>query len=306
MAYVGTARRRGSARDTLASVIQGEAAGEGLTGMRAVAGVIGNRARTNFSGHGNDYVSQATARMQFQGQATPGAQAYQVADELLAGTLQDPTGGALYYANPGASTARWARNLDASNSLVIGNHYFTDNAEGRPFTGNGATVQTVSDDGSNEITVGGGGTSDAGNRLSWATPASDPRWGQADANGDGEVSVAELKQYNQAQEALDAAKSASAGSKGVAGSIPRAIVEAGNQQAKATASAAQAQAKTAAANTAAINATNTGIWSGFQNWLGGRVLQIFVFILAAIFIAVGLYMFVPRNTIAIPGLPSTS
>lgn len=305
MSYVGTARRIGTDRDTLASVIQGEAAGEGLTGMRAVAGVIGNRARSNFSGYGTDPVAQATARRQFQGQATPRAEAYQVADELLGGTLQDPTGGALYYANPGASTARWARRLDESNSLRIGNHYFTDNANGRPFAGDGAVVQQASAN-PNEVTIGGGGTTDDGARLSWATPATDPRWKDADINGDGEVSVSELKQYNEAQAAVGAAQSGSAGSKGLATSIPRAIVDAGNQQAKATVSAAQTQAKTSAANTAAINAANTGIWQGFQNWLGGRVLQVFVFVLAAIFILVGLYMFVPRGTIAIPGIPKVS
>jgi len=134
MAYVGTPSRYGSELDTLASILQGEAGGEGLRGLQAVADVIRNRANQNFSGFGSGLLDQALARNQFQGQSSRiGPEARQVAEQLQNGTLPDVAGDALYYANPGASTAKWARNLNSSNALKIGNHYFTDNANGVPF-----------------------------------------------------------------------------------------------------------------------------------------------------------------------------
>jgi len=134
MAYVGTPNFMGSDLNTLASILQGEAGGEGLRGLQAVADVIQNRASQNFSGYGSSLLDQALARNQFQGQSTkPSPEAKQVAAQLLGGQLPDVTGGALYYANPGASTASWARNLNANNALQIGNHYFTNNTNGQPF-----------------------------------------------------------------------------------------------------------------------------------------------------------------------------
>ncbi|QAZ46757.1 hypothetical protein C1M53_31380 [Mesorhizobium sp. Pch-S] len=135
MAYVGTPRSRGSELDTLASILQGEAGGEGLRGLQAVASVIQNRANQNFSGYGSSLLDQALARNQFQGQSSRvGREARTVAEQLLGGRLPDVTGGALYYANPGDSTASWARRLNEGNALKIGNHYFTDNAKGEPFS----------------------------------------------------------------------------------------------------------------------------------------------------------------------------
>lgn len=137
MAYVGTPRPLGDDIQTLASIIQGEAGGEGLLGMQAVADVIRNRASQNFSGYGSDPLSQALARNQFQGQSSKiSPEAISVAEQLKAGNLPSITKGAVYYANPGASTASWARQLNDQNALKIGNHYFTDNAKGQPFAGN--------------------------------------------------------------------------------------------------------------------------------------------------------------------------
>lgn len=137
MAYVGTPSLLGDDIQTLASIIQGEAGGEGLLGMQAVADVIRNRAVNNFSGYGSGLLDQALARNQFQGQARKiGPDALAVAQQLKAGQLPSVTKGALYYANPGASTASWARRLNDSNALKIGNHYFTNNAKGSPFEGN--------------------------------------------------------------------------------------------------------------------------------------------------------------------------
>jgi hypothetical protein len=134
MAYVGTPRRRGNDLETLASILQGEAGGEGLLGLQAVADVIRNRAGQNFSGYGGGLLDQALARNQFQGQSSKiGPEAMAVAEQLVSGKLPDAAGTAVYYANPGASTASWARNLNSGNALKIGNHYFTDNAQGKPF-----------------------------------------------------------------------------------------------------------------------------------------------------------------------------
>lgn len=134
MAYVGTPSLLGSDLQTLASIIQGEAGGEGLRGMQAVADVIRNRAAKNFSGYGGGLLDQALAKNQFQGQSSKvGPEALAVAQQLQNGTLPDVAGNALYYANPGASTAAWARRLNDQNAMKIGNHYFTDNANGVPF-----------------------------------------------------------------------------------------------------------------------------------------------------------------------------
>jgi N-acetylmuramoyl-L-alanine amidase len=182
MAYVGTPTARGSLRDTLASVIQGEAGGQGTVGMQAVGAVIANRAATNFSGYGGDLQSQVLAPNQFQGQSgTPSGTAYSVADALIAGNNPDPTGGALYYANPGASSASWARNLNSSNALKIGDHYFTDNTNGVPFTGSGAgsTIADGSPNNSSGLAAGSGGT--GGDYVT--------------ANPDGTSSTGDLTQY---------------------------------------------------------------------------------------------------------------
>ena len=134
MAYVGTPRYLGDDISTLASILQGEAGGEGVHGMQAVANVIANRASQNFSGYGSALIDQALAHKQFQGQASkPSKAAKAIAAQLVSGDIPDVTGGALYYANPADSSARWAKNLNDGNALKIGNHYFTDNAEGKPF-----------------------------------------------------------------------------------------------------------------------------------------------------------------------------
>jgi N-acetylmuramoyl-L-alanine amidase len=141
MAYVGTPSMQGDPAYTLASIIQGEAGGQGQEGMRAVASVMQNRARTNFSGYGTDVLQQALRPNQFQGQATPSAASLAIARQLLAGAVQDNTGGATSYANPGASSAAWAKRLNETNALKIGDHYFTDNQKGAPFLGAGAGLR---------------------------------------------------------------------------------------------------------------------------------------------------------------------
>jgi hypothetical protein len=173
MAYVGTPSNQGSVRNTLASVIQGEAGNQGPTGMLAVGAVIQNRANSNFGGYGGDLMSQMLARNQFQGQAAPTSASYAAADQILSGNYADPTGGATSYANPGASSASWARNLNSSNSLQIGDHFFTDNQNGAPFTpnfsGSGGTIA----DGSPDTSSGLG----AGSSVSANPSGTDPGFG---------------------------------------------------------------------------------------------------------------------------------
>ncbi len=120
----------------VAAMIEAEAGGEGRLGMEAVGAVMGNRAASNFGGFGADPYSQAYARggQEFQGTPRqPSATAMDVARRLYAGQLNDPTAGSIYYANPGASTAAWARRLNRNNALMIGNHAFTNNTQGVPF-----------------------------------------------------------------------------------------------------------------------------------------------------------------------------
>lgn len=175
MAYVGTPSYLGNDIDTLASIIQGEAGGEGLQGMQAVANVIQNRANNNFSGYGTSPVAQALARKQFQGQGRAGPAARSVAEQLVSGQLPDVTGGALYYANPVDSTAGWARRLNSGNALKIGNHYFTDNDQGTPFQPS-AVGQTIAAPagGAPAVTSGGGAPNAAAAAAAAKLPPTPP------------------------------------------------------------------------------------------------------------------------------------
>lgn len=135
--YVGTPRYTRNDAYTIASILQGESPTP--EGMQAVASVMANRAAQGGFG-GNDIMSVALAKNQFQGQAPPSPQALEIAQTLLAGNLPDNTGGATFYANPSNSSAPWARNLNDSNAINIGGNYFTNNPNGVPFTPNPAPM----------------------------------------------------------------------------------------------------------------------------------------------------------------------
>jgi hypothetical protein len=75
----------------LAGFIQGEAGNQGVLGMQAVAGVMGNRTASDFNGYGSSLQSQLMQASQFQGWQTPSPQAIAVAQQLQNGTLVDPT-----------------------------------------------------------------------------------------------------------------------------------------------------------------------------------------------------------------------
>lgn len=134
MAYVGTPKRLETDVETIATILTGEAGGEPIQEIIAVACVMLNRADHDFCRFGMTMVDQATAHMQFQGQTIPPSPVcLHIAEEALSGELHDITQGAIYYANPRTSSARWARRLNSTNSLRIGRQYFTDNVVGIPF-----------------------------------------------------------------------------------------------------------------------------------------------------------------------------
>lgn len=124
--------------DLLARTLYGEARGEGVAGMQAVAAVILTRA-ANPRWWGHDVAGVILAPWQFScwleeptGEkhvldllTTANAffrQAQGVAAQAMAGLLIDPTHGADSYANLATCSPAWARNRAAC--AVIGHHHF--------------------------------------------------------------------------------------------------------------------------------------------------------------------------------------
>lgn len=136
-------------RELLARTIQAEAGGEGYDGMLAVGAVIGNRARSGKYG-GSSLRDVIMAPGQFSAwngvtgyaggkgaldmdSIRPSEHALRVADQILAGGYNDPTGGATHYYNPAAAKPKWGK--DAGGKWQqIGNHIFGF-ADGRPGAG---------------------------------------------------------------------------------------------------------------------------------------------------------------------------
>lgn len=96
----------------IAEVIAAEAAGEGETGMRAVACVIANRAKAQ----GKTPFAIVTARNQFYGYTAKNRHklylwvksvADKLAKEIM--TLKDITNGALYFRRPDEPKFRWCK-----------------------------------------------------------------------------------------------------------------------------------------------------------------------------------------------------
>jgi len=127
-------------RDILARTLLGEAAGEGLGGMEAVAHVIQNR--VNSGQFPTDPAAVALQPNQFsawnslsnggnnlvnRGPGDPGySTALQAVDAVFGGNSTDPTGGALNYwapqGMPGGRDPSWAQGQD--NRVQIGHHVF--------------------------------------------------------------------------------------------------------------------------------------------------------------------------------------
>ena len=132
-------------RELLARLLQAEAGSEGPLGMLAVGSVIANRA--NARGYGDSI----RGVMMKPGQFSPlnsitgyagGEQgvdfdrikasdtAYAVADMILSGKYDDPTGGATHFYNPDISTPSWGRE-SGGNWMTLGRHIFGKADAGR-------------------------------------------------------------------------------------------------------------------------------------------------------------------------------
>lgn len=130
-------------RQLLAQMITGEAGGEGPEGMTAAGAVALNR--LNKGGYGQTLSDVIMAPHQFEAMRKPKAptpEAMAIADQLLAGTAQDPTGGAVNYLNPalqaslGREQPSWA---PAGQGQRIGGHVFYGGTPPQP---GGPTMDT--------------------------------------------------------------------------------------------------------------------------------------------------------------------
>lgn len=125
-------------RELLARTIMAEAGNQGPVGMMGVGSVIMNRLQN--PSYGNDFTSVILQPGQFsawnsvtgyaggeQGQdmskIQPSEQAYMVADQILDGNYNDPTGGATHYYNPRISNPNWGQQA-GGNWQQIGAHLF--------------------------------------------------------------------------------------------------------------------------------------------------------------------------------------
>lgn len=136
--------------DMLARIMDAEAAQEGVGGKLAVAAVIRNRAKTG--GYGDGIRGVITKPGQFsaindvtgyaKGQGanqifwrTPSKESQQIAQAVLAGNYEDPTGGATHYFNPDHADPKWAKGKQFNR---IGNHVFGNADAGRVQGGGGS------------------------------------------------------------------------------------------------------------------------------------------------------------------------
>ncbi|CAI8815774.1 cell wall hydrolase [Pseudomonas chlororaphis] len=129
-------------RDILARTLWGEARGEGLAGQIAAAWTIRNRVNDgrakSWWGEGYAGVCQAPYQFSCWNKNDPNfpflsgakpipvgqfAQALRAADQVIAGTAPDPTGGAThYYATTMPKAPAWA--AKAKQTVRIGQHVF--------------------------------------------------------------------------------------------------------------------------------------------------------------------------------------
>ena len=125
-------------RELLAKTLMAEAGNQGVEGMLAAGSVIMNRARGGGYGQGVEgvimkpgafspwnSVTGFAGGQQGQNMAAirPTTQAYQIADALLSGQYEDPTGGATHFYNPDFSNPSWGTR-GGGNWKRIGAHVF--------------------------------------------------------------------------------------------------------------------------------------------------------------------------------------
>lgn len=127
-----------SDRDLMIRTVIGEAGGESPVGRQAVAHVIRNR--VNSGDFGDDISSVILAPKQFSvwnkgdkagdyaRRVSENSDLYQqtgeIVDGVMAGTLDDPTGGKVNYYNPSDASPKWGPKLAEQGSTRIGNHLF--------------------------------------------------------------------------------------------------------------------------------------------------------------------------------------
>ena len=180
MAYVNPYEM--SPQELLARTIMGEAGGESPLGQRAVASVIANRVAS--PSHPNSYTEAILAPRQFsvwndvtgelngrgsntawQGVIPPNIN--QLAADVIAGNYEDPTNGALNYANPAhsdPSNQGWIRNM--SNQTQIGNHLFGTAGGSSSVSGGGGSGSMVGSGGDDRLVdVGSEGPQTIGGRI---------------------------------------------------------------------------------------------------------------------------------------------
>ncbi len=125
---ISTAEQASAVRNTdvdlLARLVYGEARGEPYLGQVAVAAVVLNRvAHASFPNTVSGVIYQSgafDAVSDGQINLAPDAQALRAAQDALNGW--DPTGGCIYYYNPGRATSSWI--YSRTVMTVIGKHYF--------------------------------------------------------------------------------------------------------------------------------------------------------------------------------------
>ena len=121
-------------RDLLAKTLQAEAGNQSYNGMVAVGSVIMNRLAGGSDlgkvilqpGHFSAWNSTTGYAGGEQGQDmdfTPSARSYEVADALLSGNYEDPTGGATHYYNPELADPSWGAS-GGGEWQTIGQHVF--------------------------------------------------------------------------------------------------------------------------------------------------------------------------------------
>ena len=136
-------------RDLLAKTLQAEAGNQGYNGMVAVGSVIMNRLGGGSDlgkvilqpGHFSAWNRETDYLKGEQGQDmsfTPSDKAYEVADLLLSGNYEDPTGGATHYYNPEYADPIWGASA-GGDWQAIGAHVFgkANKAGQKPIPNNG-------------------------------------------------------------------------------------------------------------------------------------------------------------------------